>query len=384
MKPTLKTTALAMCIALSLTACKSTSNSGDARPTAVQPEAAKAEAAAKEAAAKEAATKEAAAKAEAAAKEAAAKEAAAKEAAAKEAAAKAEAAAKEAAAKEAAAKEAAAKEAAAKEAAAKEAAAKAEAAAKEAAAKEAAAKEAAAKEAAAKEAAAKEAAAKEAAAKEAAAKEAAAKEAAAKEAAAKEAAAKEAAAKEAAAKEAAAKEAAAKEAAAKEAKPAASSYDDLKKLFDLPVVDGKYSDLVDATYNGKVFAKVKLSNTDEERYSQTTIDEDGDVTLNVQKNSSDKFKMSGTIDSKTVGSIQLGEKEIIENKVKDGHVDFGDDADGKYSATISKDGDIVGRVEYNSRRAIEDGFYPSFEGKDGATKYLFGYEAFFDATKQPK
>ena len=293
MKPTLKTTALAMCIALSLTACKSTSNSGDARPTAVQPEAAKAEAAAKEAAAKEAATKEAAAKAEAAAKEAAAKEAAAKEAAAKEAAAKAEAAAKEAAAKEAAAKEA-------------------------------------------------------------------------------------------AAKEAAAKEAAAKEAAAKEAKPAASSYDDLKKLFDLPVVDGKYSDLVDATYNGKVFAKVKLSNTDEERYSQTTIDEDGDVTLNVQKNSSDKFKMSGTIDSKTVGSIQLGEKEIIENKVKDGHVDFGDDADGKYSATISKDGDIVGRVEYNSRRAIEDGFYPSFEGKDGATKYLFGYEAFFDATKQPK
>jgi len=313
MKPTLKTTALAMCIALSLTACKSTSNSGDARPTAVQPEAAKAEAAAKEAAAKEAATKEAAAKAEAAAKEAAAKEAAAKEAAAKEAAAKAEAAAKEAAAKEAAAKEAAAKEAAAKEAAAKEAAAK-----------------------------------------------------------------------EAAAKEAAAKEAAAKEAAAKEAKPAASSYDDLKKLFDLPVVDGKYSDLVDATYNGKVFAKVKLSNTDEERYSQTTIDEDGDVTLNVQKNSSDKFKMSGTIDSKTVGSIQLGEKEIIENKVKDGHVDFGDDADGKYSATISKDGDIVGRVEYNSRRAIEDGFYPSFEGKDGATKYLFGYEAFFDATKQPK
>lgn len=94
--------------------------------------------------------------------------------------------------------------------------------------------------------------------------------------------------------------------------------------------------------------------------------------------------MSGTIDSKTVGSIQLREKEIIENKVKDGHVDFGDDADGKYSATISKNGDIVGRVEYNSRRAIEDGFYPSFEGKDGATKYLFGYEAFFDATKQPK
>ncbi|WP_114909523.1 hypothetical protein [Haemophilus haemolyticus] len=166
--------------------------------------------------------------------------------------------------------------------------------------------------------------------------------------------------------------------------PAASSYDDLKKLFYRAVVDGKSSDLVDATYKGKVFAKVKLSNTDEERYAQTTTDEDGDVTLNVQKNSSDKFKMSGTIDSKTVGSIQLREKEIIENKVKDGHVDFGDDADGKYSATISENGDIVGRVEYNSRRAIEDGFYPSFEGKDGATKYLFGYEAFFDATKQPK
>ncbi|EIJ73120.1 putative lipoprotein, partial [Haemophilus haemolyticus HK386] len=46
MKPTLKTTALAMCIALSLTACKSTSNSGDARPTPVQPEAAKAKEAA--------------------------------------------------------------------------------------------------------------------------------------------------------------------------------------------------------------------------------------------------------------------------------------------------------------------------------------------------
>jgi len=50
----------------------------------------------------------------------------------------------------------------------------------------------------------------------------------------------------------------------------------------------------------------------------------------------------------------------------------------------AKNGDIVGRVEYNSRRAAEEGFYPSFEGKDGATKYLFGYEAFFDATKQPK
>ena len=167
-------------------------------------------------------------------------------------------------------------------------------------------------------------------------------------------------------------------------KLAESSYKDFENLFYRAVVDGKSSDLVDATYKGKVFAKVKLSNTDEERYAQTTTDEDGDVTLNVQKNSSDKFKMSGTINSKTVGSINLGEKEIIENKVKDGHVDFGDDADGKYSATISKNGDIVGRVEYNSRRAAEEGFYPSFEGKDGATKYLFGYEAFFDATKQPK
>lgn len=168
-----------------------------------------------------------------------------------------------------------------------------------------------------------------------------------------------------------------------ETQPAASSYDDLKKLYR-DVVDGKSSDLVDATYKGKVFAKVKLSDTDEEKYARMTIDEDGDVKLYVQKNSSDKFKMSGTIDSKTVGSIQLGEKEIIGNKVKDGHVDFGDDADGKYSATISKNGDIVGRVEYNSKRAVEEGFYPSFEGKDGTTKYLFGYEAFFDATKQPK
>ena len=41
MKPTLKTTALAMCIALSLTACKSTSNFADARPTPVQPKDAK-------------------------------------------------------------------------------------------------------------------------------------------------------------------------------------------------------------------------------------------------------------------------------------------------------------------------------------------------------
>ena len=242
MKPTLKTTALAMCIALSLTACKSTSNSGDARPTPVQPEAAtKAEAAAKEAAAK----------AEAAKAEAAAKEA----------------------------------------------------------------------------------------------------------------------------------EAAAKEAEAP--KPAASSYDDLKKLFYLPVVDGKSSDLVNATYKGKVFAKVKLSNTDEERFARTTIGEDGDVTLNVQKDSSDKFKMSGTIDSTTVGTISFVPKEIIKNKVNGGHVDFGDEASGSYSATISKDGsDIVGRVNYIFDP--DSGMYPTVAGKDGEIKYLFDYEAFFDATKQLK
>ena len=243
MKPTLKTTALAMCIALSLTACKSTSNSGDARPTPVQPEAAtKAEAAAKEAAAKAEA-----AKAEAAAKEAEA--------------------------------------------------------------------------------------------------------------------------------------AAAKEAEAP--KPAASSYDDLKKLFYLPVVDGKSSDLVNATYKGKVFAKVKLSNTDEERFARTTIGEDGDVTLNVQKDSSDKFKMSGTIDSTTVGTISFVPKEIIKNKVNGGHVDFGDEASGSYSATISKDGsDIVGRVNYIFDP--DSGMYPTVAGKDGEIKYLFDYEAFFDATKQLK
>ena len=232
MKPTLKTTALAMCIALSLAACKSTSNSGDARPIPVQPEAAKAEAAKAEAAKAEAAKAEAA-KAEAA------------------------------------------------------------------------------------------------------------------------------------------------------AKPAASSYDDLKTLFSQPVVAGKSSDLVNATYNGKVFAKVKLSNSDEERYARTTTGEDGDVTLNVQKNSSDKFKMSGTIDSTTVGRVTLGEKEITENKVNNGHVDFGDEATGSYSATISKDGsDIVGRVNYIFDP--DSGMYPTVAGKDGAIKYLFGYEAFFDATKQPK
>ena len=282
MKPTLKTTALAMCIALSLTACKSTSNFADARPTPVQP-AATQPAATQPAEAKPDATQPAEAKPDATKPGATQPEAAQPEAAQPEAAQPAEA-------------------------------------------------------------------------------------------------------KPDATQPAATQPAATQPAEAKPdaTQPAASSYDDLKKLFYRAVVDGKSSDLVDATYKGKVFAKVKLSNTDEERYAQTTTDEDGDVTLNVQKNSSDKFKMSGTINSKTVGSINLGEKEIIENKVKDGHVDFGDDADGKYSATISKNGDIVGRVEYNSRRAAEEGFYPSFEGKDGATKYLFGYEAFFDATKQPK
>ena len=165
----------------------------------------------------------------------------------------------------------------------------------------------------------------------------------------------------------------------------ASSYDYLKTLFYQPVVAGKSSDLVDATYKGKVFAKVKVGNTDEERYAQTTTGEDGDVTLNIQKNSSDKFKMSGTIDSTTVGSIQLREKEIIENKVNNGQVAFWDeDMAGKYSATISN-GDIVGRVEYDPAPYIEAyQSYPYFQGKDGATKYLFGYEAFFDATKQSK
>ena len=170
-------------------------------------------------------------------------------------------------------------------------------------------------------------------------------------------------------------------------KLAESSYKDFENLFYRAVVDSKSSDLVDATYKGKVFAKVKLDTNDEKLKAPTTIDEDGDVTLDVQKNSSDKFKMSGTIDSKTVGRIELGEKEIIENKVKDGHVGFSDEdmVGGKYSATISKNGDIVGRVEYDSDSyARENGFYPSVQGKDGATKNLFRYEAFFDATKQPK
>jgi len=259
MKPTLKTTALAMCIALSLAACKSTSNSGDARPTPVQPEAAK-EATTKA----EAAAKEAAAKAEAAAAKAKEAEAAAK------------------------------------------------------------------------------------------------------------------------AKEAEAAAAKAKEAEA--TKSAASSYDALNKLFYKALVDDKSSDLVDATYKGKVFAKVKIDTNDEELKAPTTIDEDGDVTLNV-KNSSDKFKMSGTIDSKTVGRIELGEEEIIKSEVKNGHVEFSDDEmeGGKYSATISKNGDIVGRVDYDSKKySMDNGYYPRVQGKDGATKNLFHYEAFFDATKQPK
>ena len=159
---------------------------------------------------------------------------------------------------------------------------------------------------------------------------------------------------------------------------------DFERLFYLAVVDGKSSDLVNATYKGKVFAKVKVGNTDEERYALTTIGEDGDVTLNVQKNSSDKFEMSGTIDSTTVGGINLSRKEVKENKVN-GSVDFGDDAYGSYSATISKNGsDIVGRVEYDPSDAKESGIYPNVKNKAGEIKYLFHYEAVFGATKQPK
>ena len=97
--------------------------------------------------------------------------------------------------------------------------------------------------------------------------------------------------------------------------------------------------------------------------------------------------MSGTIDSKTVGRIELGEEEIIKSEVKNGHVEFSDDEmeGGKYSATISKNGDIVGRVDYDSKKySMDNGYYPRVQGKDGATKNLFHYEAFFDATKQPK
>ena len=347
MKPTLKTTALAMCIALSLTACKSTSNFADARPTPVQP-AATQPAATQPAEAKPDATQPAEAKPDATKPGATQPEAAQPEAAQPEAAQPAEA--------------------------------------KPDATQPAATQPAATQPAEAKPDAAQPDATQPDATQPAATQPAEAKPDATQPAATQPAATQPAATQPAATQPAATQPAEAKPAEAKPdaTQPAASSYDDLKKLFYRAVVDGKSSDLVDATYKGKVFAKVKLSNTDEERYAQTTTDEDGDVTLNVQKNSSDKFKMSGTINSKTVGSINLGEKEIIENKVKDGHVDFGDDADGKYSATISKNGDIVGRVEYNSRRAAEEGFYPSFEGKDGATKYLFGYEAFFDATKQPK
>ena len=367
MKPTLKTTALAMCIALSLTACKSTSNFADARPTPVQP-AATQPAATQPAEAKPDATQPAEAKPDATKPGATQPEAAQPEAAQPEAAQPAEA------------KPDATQPAATQPAATQPAEAKPDAAQPDATQPDAT------QPAATQPAEAKPDATQPAATQPAATQPAEAKPDATQPAATQPAATQPAATQPAATQPAATQPAEAKPAEAKPdaTQPAASSYDDLKKLFYRAVVDGKSSDLVDATYKGKVFAKVKLSNTDEERYAQTTTDEDGDVTLNVQKNSSDKFKMSGTINSKTVGSINLGEKEIIENKVKDGHVDFGDDADGKYSATISKNGDIVGRVEYNSRRAAEEGFYPSFEGKDGATKYLFGYEAFFDATKQPK
>lgn len=93
--------------------------------------------------------------------------------------------------------------------------------------------------------------------------------------------------------------------------------------------------------------------------------------------------MSGNINSTTVGRIDLSQpKEIKENKVN-GHVDFGDEAGGSYSATISKNGsDIVGHVDYIRDKA--SGLIPTVEGKDGEIKYLFGYEAVFGATKQPK
>ena len=156
---------------------------------------------------------------------------------------------------------------------------------------------------------------------------------------------------------------------------------DFEKLFYLAVVDGKSSDLVNATYKGKVFAKVKVGDTEEGHSARTTIGEDGDVTLNVQKNSSDKFNMSGTIDSTTVGRISFVPKEIIGNKVNGGHVDFGDEASGSYSATISKNGsDIVGSVKYTTNEAAETSLAPVVTAKDGE-KYLFQYEAVFGATK---
>ncbi|BCL66510.1 hypothetical protein Hhaem_02230 [Haemophilus haemolyticus] len=156
---------------------------------------------------------------------------------------------------------------------------------------------------------------------------------------------------------------------------------DFEKLFYL-AVDGKSSDLVKATYKGKVFAKVKVGESEDKSKALPTIDEDGDVTLNVQKNSSDKFEMSGTIDSKTVGSISLYRKEIKENKVNSGHVDFaGDEAEGIYSATISKNGsDIVGRVTYTTNAVAETSEHPTVL-KDGERKYLFHYDAVFGATK---
>ena len=310
MKPTLKTTALAMCIALSLTACKSTSNSGDARPTPVQPKDAQPGAAQPGAAQPGAAQPGAA--------------------------------------------------------------------------QSAATQPAEAQPGAAQSAATQPAEAQPAEAQPAEAQSAATQPAEAKPGAAQSAATQPAEAKPGAAQSAATQPAEAQPGAAQSA---ASSYDALNKLFYQALVDDKSSDLVDATYKGKVFAKVKIDNNDEELKAPTTIDEDGDVTLNVQKNSSDKFKMSGTIDSKTVGRIELGEEEIIKNKVKNGHVVFSDDEmeGGKYSATISENGDIVGRVDYDSKKySMDNGYYPRVQGKDGATKNLFHYEAFFDATKQPK
>ena len=335
MKPTLKTTALAMCIALSLTACKSTSNFADARPTPVQPKDAKPGATQPEAA-QPGATKPEAAQPGATQPEATQPEATQPEAA-----------------------------------------------------QPGAAQPGAAQPGAAQPEAAQPGAAQPEAAQPGAAQPDATQPAATQPAEAKPDATQPDATQPAATQPAATQPEAAQPAATQPdtTKLAESSYKDFENLFYRAVVDGKSSDLVDATYKGKVFAKVKLDTNDEKLKAPTTIDEDGDVTLDVQKNSSDKFKMSGTIDSKTVGRIELGEKEIIENKVKDGHVGFSDEdmVGGKYSATISKNGDIVGRVEYDSDSyARENGFYPSVQGKDGATKNLFRYEAFFDATKQPK
>ncbi|TPH21278.1 hypothetical protein EUX48_07905 [Haemophilus haemolyticus] len=147
---------------------------------------------------------------------------------------------------------------------------------------------------------------------------------------------------------------------------------DFEELFYL-AVDGKSSDLVDAIYKGKVFARAKVGNSEDDYSAKPTIDEDGNVELNVKK-SSDKFEMSGIIDSTTVGKIKLLPKEIKENKVK-GSVAFEGDGLGNYSAIVSKDSsDVVGRVKYES-----DGSVPAV--KDG-TKYLFEYEAVFGGEKQ--